>query len=426
MNVRHGRVAFASLLRQGLQHRSYVLAMGLATGLGIVKLLIFAQSLNVDAFGQLSLALVLMAPLSYLLGLGLEPTFLRDGSLLAGQGELGKVVALRNATVSMACFIGLLLVTLWISARFCGGTLYWCSEVALCAGVMLAFNLVSTYYRVIAKTQTFVGLLVLRQMLALGLGLLWIRLGWSLVLSEALSYTVALALSLMVERVQWQPPRLSLLKRSLSLGLPMSLSALVLNAAVSGDRWVLPQFISAHEYGLYSFAMIAFTIGCGILNFITPIIIPSWLRRYGRTGSAAGLFRDMLRFTLSVLVLGAVCVTILLGLLYAVKEIAMPKYLPAFPYICVISYGTLLHMANLWPTFLLTLERSGETLAWQAIVLLLQLLSLVICSGFNCGLVGFTLVFVLGRLVSLCVLMLRAFSLARQPSEGPAPDVQTA
>lgn len=341
-------------------HGLYGGLMSLAFALAFLKNIALAAALPVEDFAEFSVLIVTGSWLAYVFGFGVEPYLLREGSLAFGRKDVEQTHAtILRAFQAVILFSVLASTAIWVFFAVLPVEVFsWNQKdwsflrwLPVVGASIALFNVFSTSLRAKQMSFAFAGVLLTKSVTSLALAT---TLGRSYgtsgaVVGEATGAFCGLVLSAgLVGLGTWRLPlRISQLIENVKPYGTYTLSLMLKNLASHSDKWLLVAIATKEAYAQYSFAMIIFTGGLGVLSIIGPVVTPKWIAAFGEHGDHNRLAKSLFRFLLAfgaTSAVGTVAVVLLAGPLISQF---LPDYTAATQLCQVIAVATFFQLISL-------------------------------------------------------------------------------
>ncbi|MGC9337355.1 MAG: oligosaccharide flippase family protein [Candidatus Cloacimonadia bacterium] len=403
----------------------YTLLMCTASFLSLMKILIFAKILNVSNFGQYSLALLISLYLLFMMNMGLEPGFLRNGSLMWGRNEYDGLSILQNNVISFtilsgvpfSIFIYIFFLVSPLPEKFKYESILF---VGFLSSSTLFFNISTTILRIKSCLISYSLSLTTRNLLVIGIGYyLAIQNGATgAILAEILSLVFVSSMIFVKEKIRIIFPNKKILFPVIKIGIAFTGNYFLRNLLLNLDRWFVAFALNVTYFAYYSFAMMIFTIGTSIQNIIVQSVVPPWISEFGKHCSLSLLHANIIRLVMKIIIF---CVPITIFFAMAMPftiKVFIPKYIPAIPIIYVIYFGTLAHLLN-FMEFSFMAQGDGKplliiTIANMFFIVTALIVGVKMISNDKSMLLYFASIFCVGRFILLFLTWFIAVTRKRQ------------
>lgn len=359
--------------------------LALAMLLNMLRLLAYARLLPVEAFGEVSAALLISSSFCMLGCFGLLPILQRDWPRLALRGQHRRawilVVQCCAVAIATALVLGALSAT---GIRVAGLTGPMLTMSILCGLTQQLFLVITTESRSAGNVLAYARHQFLRGAAVLGVVIAMASQGagaYSLIAAEAvISLSAVLAILIFTPRTG--VPKITLLATAAARGLPkvswyealtMMAVVLVSFAMVNVDRWLAAQALDTIKFGLYSFAVIVLSVAQSCQGLVNASMFPLIARRQASEGTR-GSFRVSMKLSAMV---GGVGLLFVLPAIWA-AQLGIARWYPAFdvvstwlPWLGLIG---LLRAADFWSSFLIIDGRESIVLALNCASMTIALL----------------------------------------------------
>jgi O-antigen/teichoic acid export membrane protein len=386
---------------------SFIESFGLFSVLMIIssfasfsKTIVFSKFMEVDAFGEFSLILFLASPVGFIIGFSLEPGFLREGSICVGSQKLWKYRYLRDSCSSLA------LLTSIVSLITCLPALVFFRESSIklflfvlpLASVHLYFNLAATDFRIKGKNLTFVGMILAKNIFILAFGMLFLPLfGTISILFAELFIPFLITTFLMVkqnQRILWKI-RFEAIRPLLKSGGPVSITYLIGTISSHSDKLILPIILTKHDYGLFSFGLIIFSVGVAVSNISTTILVPVLTKKFALNPDFKAIFRAYKLKTTPLSYIALISVLPVYFICSTGIQIFFVEYKETIKILPYILIGLFFYFLNLRECLFLVMNRSYFMLTNSLIVSIVSLASYSVGIALKMDLLQFSKVFLL-------------------------------
>jgi O-antigen/teichoic acid export membrane protein len=332
------RLGLPALTGAKLQHLWYVPVLGAAMALMLLRLLVMARLLDVEAFASYSAGLLVSSSFLMLACFGLQSLLQRDlpVAIVRGRERAGAVllaqcciVTVLSAAVVMAP-IGLLQPTL---AGLGPGLL----ALSILHGLaMQVFLLATVESRSRGEPLRFSWQNLARSVLLVTAGALtalWMGgAGWVLGVEMLLSLGLALAFgrrqfasatrpATIIAAVAWRRMRCLPWRAALALLAVSFVSFLMVNA----DRWLAAETLPKPLFASYAFAWMVLLVAQSVQVLVNASLFPMLSRRFARSGHHAAVSAGA-RISIALLLAG----TVIALPAWAVLDYAVSRWFPAY------------------------------------------------------------------------------------------------
>jgi len=385
--------------------------------LSFLKWVVFSGVMNPTEFGIYATIITTTAFLSFFGMFGLNEYLINEGALLAGKGLAEEVVSVRNQIFAVGLLNSFIIIGIGLGIA-------WRIEVAhlklaeylLISGILVvnvAFNIVDASLRATMHFIDFAGMVFIRSVLLLGVGLaLAPHVGLTgVLLAEVFSGSFAVIFGTRV-----MPIDLRSLKSSLRLS---TLAALLKKGRVflglqtsryfslTADKWIVGWFAGGVALGQYSFVLITFLGFTAVAGLFNSVITPKLIARFGSDGDVRMLRRDVVRLGMIFIVAAALGFPLYLMLANLAIECYFEKYAfdGVFWALTFIYIGSVLHVAHhFFDGYFYSKSRQRDLSIITALSLLLFLLFFVFAGIAAGGVVCFSLAFMLSKAFLLLII----------------------
>ncbi len=404
-------------------HSQYLIYMILASVAGISKAAVFAKILAVNEFAIFSSISLINIYLMYIFGLGIEPGYLRNGSVLIGQknklefhkttGALFSFLTLFLSAVSILSLFIFLLdkeTTLFLIPR------NYLAFIGLFTSSALLYNLSSTLLRVRGDNNRFAFFLLLKNSFSLVIGLIFAKeYGLSVILlSEIFIQILLVFFTLFKAKTNIRFIDFSSLKSTIKTGLPISINNFIKHLSLNIDRWVIMSTMSATLFAGYSFSLIVLSAGLGLLGIVTNAYLPYLFSEYGKDKDLSKLMAKVNQ-TIKLILLIAIP-TVITSFIFGknILELIYPKYSSFTISLNIVLVGTFLHIMNFYEAVLIAKEKGFLLVRISMITLIALCFMLTITHFQRATLEWYALVFTLGRGLTLFLTFREAQKLKKE------------
>lgn len=342
----------------------YAPLLVLAMGLMMLRMLVMARVLDVQAFAQFSGGMLISSTFCMLGGLGLQPMLQREwpAQIVRGQELRALMRASQSHLVAVATLvIGCLAAGLGLSPPGMSAGLL---AVGLLHGLSHQVFLVSTVEsRSRGDALRFSWQNLIRAIAALGLSVGAALLTGSAQAALAIDALVTLALSLEYTRRSFAHVRLGIRptiilaarqlrtvpwRSALTMMLVLTASFATLNA----DRWIASAVLDVAGFAQYSFAWIVLAIAQAAQVIVNASVFPLVARRFAEQGRPAA-FRVCWLASGGVLAAGVVAGVGCLVLLPLVVSRWYPQYVDSLVLLPWFLAVAILRASDFWSSFML-------------------------------------------------------------------------
>jgi O-antigen/teichoic acid export membrane protein len=341
----------------------YVPLLLIAMGLMLARVLILARLLDVPAFADLSLGLLISSTFGMLGCLGLQSLLQRDMPILLvhGRPAAAQVLLMQSVAVAYACAA---VTGLAVMLKSVPHGPSWISLLGVLHGLsQQVFLLASTESRSRGEPLRFAVESMVRAVAISGLGAGVAALTGSalavLTTEAVVSLLLAHGLLAWIARqagrkpgklmaIGWQ--RLNRINwRSALTFLIVSMAGFVL---VSADRWAASALLDVAGFSQYAFGGTVLVVAMSLQSLVNASVYPMLARLYARSGQRAA-FSLTLRLSMGLMLTGLIaCVPLYYGL-----DMAILRWYPAYagtrellPIFLIVA---VLRLADFWPSFLM-------------------------------------------------------------------------
>jgi O-antigen/teichoic acid export membrane protein len=333
--------------------------MGLASLVGLVKMVVFAKVLGVDDLGLYGLAVLVTQFGVHLGSWGILSALNNQLPIALGRGEasvpalVGRALGatLLALVTTGALYVAVVLLVLPGS----GGVRTAMVVAAAFVAATTVFEFVLLLLRVERRLLPLAAMYVARAVVALalgaGAGALW---GFGGVIAVEVGVLLVIAGS---ARRRWLPtvrvwrPRLAETRWLLSRGLSLMVANLIVVGATAVDR-VYVAAVLPDELGQYIFATIVVTAWVALSGILTQALAPKYLFEHGAGLPLRAVRRSALRVLARALIGGAVMLPLLFLALAAARRGAFADYRAGLDVMPILFLGGLLNLLA-FPGFIL-------------------------------------------------------------------------
>lgn len=382
--------------------------VGSVAGLG--KSIFFARLLSVKTFGAFSLVILIMSYLSYLISLGIDMGFYRWGAIAIGKKYFVQFKVYTNHLLSFTLLSGIFWgVSILVAFRFLDFQIRGMEYVGFLGLSLVLFNFATTILRVKRNLLGFSSSLALRNLTALIFGS-WAAFSYGLpliIFSEVLSYLLFSIYIFYKNDIRIVLPQWVKVRKIIGQGAPFSLTNLLSNLSNNVDQWFIPLSLGVKQYGLYSFLMIFFTIGKGIINVVTQSIVPKIISDHARLKDTILLSKTIDKYILRILKFGLVsCILIGLGS-YLIVPHFFPKFEPIKYLLPFILIGVLFYVMNLNTIFFLAVNHGRNEIVFGILNALFIIALSFLGYYFKQPLSYFAIIFMVTKIINFAIYHLR-------------------
>lgn len=386
-----------------------------AAMLGFMKSFYIAKLLSVTHFGAYSAIILIASYGIYLLQLGVDMGYLRIGALLNGKGYQSQKKHISNQTFTFILLTGILVsvVNYLISIASTFPKVY--GLVGLLITGLALFNFASTALRINQKLTSFSFFLFLRMLISTICIFVFQReiSIYTIVLIEILSYLILTTIILIKENIKLAFPNRYFMKRILLHGLPFSMNNLLNNLSTNSDQWMISQLSSSFLFGQYSFLMITFTIGKGIMNIVGQSINPQILNDFGNKKEIGSVIQKVEKYIGRLAILGFPVILIVYCASGKLIEWYYPNYISVNTSIPFVLIGVVFYVLNLYPIIFVVLNKGKTELLYSLLSALLFVVSTTIGLLFYPSLLFFAISFACIRFLVFILYYVRIQKLKR-------------
>jgi len=391
--------------------RWFVVAMTLASGLGLVKGFVFAGLLGAEDFGRYGLVLLITQFSLYLtswgvlnaLTFGLPPMFGRRDPGTADEMDRGLGAVLIACPLTVAAYLAALAVADGAGAD--ATPALWIAGAAALVSTPCEFYLLLV--RVQRRLRALASLYLLRAVAVLVLG----GAGAAIVGFEAVvaAEIVGMVLVVVISQGRLTPdtrprrPSRETLRRLVRAGAPIALSNLLVAATVTLDRF----FVAAarpDELGQYVFAALAVTVWLAITGIAGQMAMPQLLYEYGGGLPLSGLRRRTARLVGLGAAAGLAGLALLLAVRGPVGEALFPQFTRGLELMPILYAGGLLTFVAFYGFILQELRPRLATVATGAGALV-QCAGGVALAASDASLTAYAWLFVAAQLTATVLLL---------------------
>lgn len=385
--------------------------------LSFAKWIAFSGVMHPTEFGIYATIITTTAFLSFFGMFGLNEYLIKEGSLLAGKGLAHEISAVRDQILAVGLLNSFIIIGIGLGIA-------WRIEVEhlqpaeylLISGVLLvnvAFNIIDASLRAAMQFIDFAGMIFIRAVLLLGLGLaLASHFGLTGVLfAEVFAGVFAVIFGTRAMPFNLRPPPSDLRLATLAAFLSKGRAFLGLQSSryfsLTVDKWIVGWFAGAVALGHYSFVLITFLGFIAVAGLFNSVIVPKLIARFGKDGDIPALRRDIVKLCLVFL-----CAAALGAPLYMMlADLAIERYFEQYAFdgmilaLTFIYTGSALHVAHhFFDSYFYSQSRQRELSIINAVSALLFLLLFLLVGFTTSSVMYFSFAFMLSKAFLLLII----------------------
>ena len=173
------------------------------------------------------------------------------------------------------------------------------------------------------------------------------------------------------------------IKYLVKIGLPMTMSSVLMSLIISMDRLFLIKYVDLKTLGLYQISLIPITLGIMLSSMIDQYIGPKLLYDFGKGISLDQIFKKLIRIFITVIFAGLFCWPLFLLILKYILLNFLPLYKDSIPLMHVFYWAGVIMIGNRFSVIFNIKNKQHFLLIQSIAILILTFITFILISSFS-------------------------------------------